>query len=531
MRGFAKLLIGASRLRHLAWHPLCFAFFPVLFLATYNAAHISFTQVMGPLVVVWILLAGVWLILQRWYRDPHQSGLAVSWFFLLFFLYGHAVDAFSVEFLRPHRHTYALAAWILLFLAGLWGIRRLSSMKLPLTQGLNGAGALLLFFTLTHGMFLSVTTASEDSSPITIGPSLANEALLHPQSLPDMYYIVLDAYGRADSLHAIFGYDNTEFLNFLESKGFVVARTSRANYNQTWLALASALNMAYLNHLVGKHGLVGDNRKPLKRLIHRNRVVTFLKQLGYTVVSFESGQSFTDLPTADRRMPPRPPADEFHLAFWEMTPIPGVLSGVGRLVGTPYSAYQMHRDRINYAFDHLADWAGVETPIFVFAHILAPHPPFVFGPRGEPIDPPRQYWLGDGSAFMEKGGTREEYRKRYAGEIEYINARLKTVIERILARSPTPPVIILQSDHGSRLELDWEHLERTNVQETFSIFTAIHFPGGRPTGFYHELSPVNTFRLVFNTVFGTTFNLLEDRSFYSMWTAPYQFQDVTDRLW
>ena len=62
------------------------------------------------------------------------------------------------------------------------------------------------------------------------------------RNLPDVYYIILDAYGRADSLKTFYGYDNTPFLQALEQRGFYIARHSRANYDQTPLCLASALN-------------------------------------------------------------------------------------------------------------------------------------------------------------------------------------------------------------------------------------------------------------------------------------------------
>ena len=61
-----------------------------------------------------------------------------------------------------------------------------------------------------------------------------------------------------------------------------------------------------------------------------------------------------------------------------------------------------------------------------------------------------------------------------------------------------------------------------------SILNAYYFPGGRYEGLYQEISPVNSFRVVLNTFFGAKLPLLPDRSFFSTWTDPYRFIDVTD---
>ena len=42
----------------------------------------------------------------------------------------------------------------------------------------------------------------------------AKGAILPLGYAPDIYYIILDAYGRADVLEEMFGYDNTPFLQF-----------------------------------------------------------------------------------------------------------------------------------------------------------------------------------------------------------------------------------------------------------------------------------------------------------------------------
>ena len=42
-------------------------------------------------------------------------------------------------------------------------------------------------------------------------------------SHPDVYYVILDGYARADALATHYGYDNEPFLDALRERGFVVA--------------------------------------------------------------------------------------------------------------------------------------------------------------------------------------------------------------------------------------------------------------------------------------------------------------------
>ncbi len=395
------------------------------------------------------------------------------------------------------------------------------------------AGAALVAFPFLTGALYPITsTPFEQEAHAALMPPIETAGLPVPERFPDIYYILMDGYARADTLKEIHGYNNSEFLNFLRKKGFYIAEKSRANYGQTWLALASVFNLTYLNDMVGQNGMVSDNRTPLKNMIQNNQVVPFLKSFGYKFISFESGLSFTHMKAADLFLPGWHVPDEFVRTLTNTTPLPGLFYEAGRLFGSPthFFLYQAHRDRINYAFDHLADLAGVQSPIFVFAHIIAPHPPFVFGPNGEPIQPDRLFMRTDGSSFVKTGGTVEEYLQNYKGELEYLNTRLKAVIENILAKSTEPPIIIIQSDHGSRLELDFESPDNTNFQETFSNLSAFYVPGKSPHGFYGGISPVNTFRILFNTYFGTHYEVLPDRSYYSTWDEPYEFLEVTDKV-
>jgi hypothetical protein len=64
-----------------------------------------------------------------------------------------------------------------------------------------------------------------------------------------------------------------------------------------------------------------------------------------------------------------------------------------------------------------------------------------------------------------------------------------------------------------------------------SILYAVHIPGGDVRGFYPEISPVNTFRILLTRLFGlSATETLEDRSYFSTAKQLYNFHDVTERV-
>jgi hypothetical protein len=60
--------------------------------------------------------------------------------------------------------------------------------------------------------------------------------------------------------------------------------------------------------------------------------------------------------------------------------------------------------------------------------------------------------------------------------------------------------------------------------------SAYYFPGKKYNGLHDGISPVNSFRVVLNSFFGANLPLLPDRSFYSTWSEPYRFIDVTETV-
>jgi len=186
------------------------------------------------------------------------------------------------------------------------------------------------------------------------------------------------------------------------------------------------------------------------------------------------------------------------------------------------------RDRTLFLLDQLPQIAADPQPTLTLAHIVCPHPPFIFGADGEDISHRDDlYYLGDGNKFQGMALKPEVHVRGYRGPAVYITRRIEEVIDQVLARSKVPPILILRSDHGSGLRLNMQSKEKTDLRERMVILNAYYFPNRDYQGLYQEITPVNSFRVVLNTLFGARFEILPDRSNYSTWAEPCQFSDVT----
>jgi len=343
---------------------------------------------------------------------------------------------------------------------------------------------------------------------------------------PDIYYIVLDGYARSDILEELYAYNNSDFIDSLKARGFIVPDESRSNYPKTALSVTSTLNMNYISAIAP--GLEDSFFWWLMSpLVNHSEVRVIFEQAGYQTVSIATDWSITDNPSTDYYFKPYPMhLNDFEGFLLGSTPL-GVLRPVLRKVAY-IPSLDAHRQLVAYNFETLSKIHDIQGSKFIFAHIVSPHPPFVFDEKGNPVEPNYAFSFNDANDYP---GTKEQYRNGYVAQLQYVNNQILRVVEDILVKSETPPIIILQADHGPGLLTDFRSSENTCLKERFSVFSAYYLPGMNEEQVPDDISAVNVFRLVLNLYFGADLPLLEDSFYYYQDTIYiYRAEDVTSQL-
>lgn len=511
--------------------PLSFIFY----LFAQNANRVKFTDILLTLWVVLICSGALFLLFYAISRSWAKAAILTSSFSLLFFNLDSIARTVVMILAGAGRDSnltilsqvtqYCLVALGILF-AGIFLATLFSSKELYRLNRFANVFSIGMILISLGSMFVPaiqriiLPTPAEGFNERWQDTLAAEPEALQPTDpLPDIYYIILDEYGRADVLDQFYDFDNQPFLDALAGRGFFIASESLTNYKQTNLSIASALNLDYINWIEADFGDAYDYQ-PLTYLTNYNRVFTQLRRLGYRIDTFATGFAATEIETADQVFHPAYYPNQFEMLVINTTPL-GYLWN-SRL-------HEIHRERVRYTLRNLAEAGNQPGPDFVFAHVFSPHPPFVFGPNGESITPGRAYTYEDAADFL-KIGSLEEYRSGYADQVAYLNREVLAAVDEILENSSVPPIIILQGDHGPGSQSDFEFLARSNLFERYPILNAYYLPCGEPNALPVDITPVNSFRYIFNHCFEAGLPYLENRSYFSSKFSPYVLTDVTGQI-
>ncbi len=503
-------------------HPILIAVFPILFKYSQNMQEFPIRQLVTPVLYAGVLAGAAWAVLAGIMRDARKSGLLVSLFAILFFSYEHAVNLLSaysrsggMSFIG--KPSVVLAVFVAVFAVGAAAVFRTKKDLADLAKIVNFVSVVLVAVPLfTIGSY----KARNRVYYIRHGHTLVDEmAAKEIANSPDVFYIILDAYGRADNLAEIYGYDNTEMIEFLRAKGFYVADKAHSNYSHTRFSLSSSLNLEYLDELVAKVGEDYEDYAPVTEMTAHSKVRSIARTQGYGFVAFDNGFYVTTIRDADLFLRRAEEKGEFARGVMDGTP----------LVSNEDKSEQ-DRERVLYMLDALPRVGSPVKRYFVFAHIMIPHPPYIFNSSGGPSDIKRYYGFQSANRLIcPEGITRSEAMRRYVDQVRFVNSKIKTVVNSLLERSPKP-VIIIQGDHGSGTFTEHENIDNTYLADRMSILAAVYLPDGGRDKLYAGITPVNTLRLVMTEYFNEDLELLPDRSYFSEVPKPYKFYDVTDEI-
>jgi hypothetical protein len=474
-------------------------------------------EIARPLITLWSVLFLLFLPAYWITRDWNWTGIllvviVLGFFSSTIFAYSYSITIVSILGLLWGAHTFLLKRKL-----------RLKHVHIVLNAVSLIAIALSLAFlypllnTIPASYYNNTWDVVHAEKYVQLDPNI--------ESKPDIYFIILDGYGRKDILQELYNFDNSEFIDYLEHKGFNVSERSRANYPKTVLSVTSTLNMDYIESFAPQ---LEDSSLLwlMSPWLDHNLVRTSLEKIGYSSVSISSDWSITDNPTTDYYFKSHPIIlSEFDRYILGVTPLHTFLPVMQKFASTP--TFEAHRHSQLNNFQALVESTDIPGPKFVFAHIILPHPPFVFSSTGAPLNPGYSYTLNDADASSFPY-SEEEYRDQYVGQTQFLNNQLEQVIESILQRSKHPPIIILQADHGPRMLTDAFSAENTCLAEDFSTFSAQYLPGVEAGTIPEDITSVNLFRIILNKYFDASLPLLKNVQYFPRQElGNYRFENVS----
>ena len=503
----AKLQKFVAKWFSIPWYPLAISGYPVFALLSANAGQVQAGAGIRPFIASIVLGALVYFVVWVILRQVHRAAFLATLLLALFFTYGHAYIYIDEQYPEADYTLWLAAGWVvLLVLSIFWGTRP----KLTFVSSAPTLNTVALALLVMSAAQVDLGAGPRSAHALGAKDAPIETDLVLPEDPPDVYFFVLDSYGRADLLQRAYGFDNSEFVDALEQRGFFVAKCSQSNYVRTEISLGSSLNMQYLQALSDSFTPDSTARRLLWDALKHSAVRHNFESLGYETVNYETGFAWLDITDGDHFLSPPPVSSgmtEFEGLFLRTTAAryaqdlgwvdPDTLLGVG------------FRDRFNNVFDTIGDIAQLPAPTYSYIHLVSPHPPFVFDPHGNPTYPP-DFW---NDQRMYPAGL---YQKGYLNQLQFLNKKMLQAIDTIESNSKTPPIIILQGDHGPWLQPKDKRMWN---------LTAISFPGHKDV-LYSTISPVNIFRLVFNTYFGGKYDILEDVSYFSPVPKLYDFSKM-----
>ena len=165
-----------------------------------------------------------------------------------------------------------------------------------------------------------------------------------------------------------------------------------------------------------------------------------------------------------------------------------------------------------------------ERPTYVFTHFILPHDPYVFAP--------------DGRCLTRAESIARGRMQGYVGQVAYARRLIEQLVTALQAEGRPRPIILIQADEGPILprarfqtrdqRIPWQDAAPEKLRLKSGILNAYYFPGGDYGQLRPDITPVNSYRVLFNRFFGADFPLLPDRIYaHPFDTNLFEFHDVT----
>lgn len=537
--GFSKNNRLDRVIKNVPFYILFFSWYSILFLYSQNYIELSFKVVLLPIAITTVSCLIFWEVFRIILKTSIRSGILVGILVLIIFMYGplHSLSYFNTFniWLLPIDWSYLyIALSVVLILITLIFIKKNKRDLFRLNEVLN-IGSFILILMVVVPLVVSysqIHLANQQDGILDGDEALESQSANIDQNIsvkPDIYYIIPDDYGSPQIMQQDYGYDDSLLINYLKDKGFYIGDKSKTNYPFSTFMIAAALNMEYLNSKNFPQIKSQPGGTVINNALQDSKVLQFIKRQGYSYFNIGSWydplrvNNLADINfTYDNKLN----LDEFSETLLHNTifyPLIVRYFGISGQANQAASTF--------YQYQTLENMPYQISPKFVFVDVLSPHTPYIFDPNCNIV----------------KESNKAKEIAAFTQQVGCVNKKLIAVIDSILNNSATPPIIILQTDEGAKdsdnLALKYpdekgvsggfeDSTPETDLERT-SILSAFYLPGDHANLLYSGITPVNTFRVVFDNYFDAKLPLLPDRIYnYDDYDKLYKFifNDITSKV-
>ena len=482
--------------------PLVLTIFFILLRYNDNLDELVIADLFYVLIIFIPIVVGFTFIIKIIIKNNLKSILVSSFFTLLFFiyvplhdvLYGFQIGSFSIG-----SHTILFP---ILFIVSAFLIYKILKSKKNFEKILSISFvtiSVLVIFNVSEIVFYS------DAYSSNLDEELIQEFLIEKENFRDVYYILLDEHSGTDALQKYLNYDNSNFNKSLEDLGFFIPEKSFSNYTPTRLSIPSIVNMDYISinpELNQKEYVI-----TLEKKVSDNLVAKIFEKNDYDIISFHNELNMKIETKQGIELCRNDIGSHQFLSF--------ILDNSAVLLLKNYidagNFKQLAENRLCVFNEIMSLEEETSNPVFVYAHILLPHFPFLFD--------------SDGTIKPYEKNLPDDLTQEYISQLQYTDSMILEIVEK-LVNNEYPPIIIIQSDHGLRTNPNIDDYD--SLEQSFSNFSAFYFPNVEFTNKNQVITAVNTFRILFNENFGTNYELLENKIFLSI--EDRKFKDIANIL-
>lgn len=506
-----------EQLPFLPWHTLLFIIYMFIYGYRSMIGDVYLAQVVE--ISLYFLMSALILFgILQYFLGIYKAGVTVLIISIAFFLFGHIYHIYiyvypEITRILPLGYLALTITLIVLVILIKYPLREFSK-SLNILAVILSIIAIIQFF-----QFVQILEDRRALESIYDPLALPVDTLSIDEALPDIYFLVFDAYPSNSYLADNFNIDNSAFTDALEARGLYVAYDANSNYTSTKASISATLNLSFVQDIAPPDRDV--NYDVLDSYMSNSRVARMLQDVGYHYIHFGNGYTET-LPTvADTIIDVTPEGEiindyasilDGRTSFWDYLTVTTAIRILDPTLSANSDGFSIaglySRVRFLNVIDALGTIPDIPEPTFTYFHVMKPHLPIVLTATGEPFR-----WTDIYANEVDYLNNQEIH---YEDQLTYINQQILDTIDYIFEVSETEPIIIIQADHGSVLTRNETRI--LEINRPTPILSAFYFPDQDYNQLYSDISPINTFPVVFNQFFNTDYELLDDdKRYYLIW--------------